>query len=55
MSQYLSSRNDHNSEVDLDDRAAKKAGEKSTKKRPSWLTSRDVEMELDPQKIAKNF
>ena len=55
MSQGPSSMDDQDSQVDLEDRAAKKAGEKSTKKGPGWLLSRDVEMELDPQEIAKKF
>ena len=49
MSQGPSSMDDQDSQVDLEDRAAKKEGEKSTKKGPGWLLSRDVEMELDPQ------
>jgi hypothetical protein len=55
MSQDPSSSNDQDSQMDSDDRAAKKSSEKSTKKGPGWLLSRDVEMELDPQEIAKKF
>ena len=55
MSQGPSSMDDQDSQGDSEDRAAKKAGEKLTKKGPGWLLSRDVEMELDPQEIAKKF
>ncbi len=55
MTEAPSTTNDQDSQVESEDRAAKKAGEKSAKKGPGWLLSRDVEMELDPHEIAKKF
>jgi hypothetical protein len=54
-SQEPSSSNDKDSQMDSDDVTARRSNEKSAKKGPDWLLSRDVEMELDPQEVAKKF
>jgi hypothetical protein len=54
-SQEPSSSIDKDSQMDLDDGTARRSSEKSAKKGPGWLLSRDVEMELDPQEVAKKF